>query len=84
MRSISRYSNRKLYDKTAKHYVTLLDLGTTVRSGEEVQVLDHDTGADLTAVTLAQVIYAEQVKSPRLSVEVLSRVIREGVPAAAA
>ncbi len=84
MRKISRYSNRKLYDKTAKHYVTLQDLGAAVREGDEVQVLDHDSGADITAVTLAQVIYVEQVKSPRLSVEVLSRLIREGVPAAAA
>jgi polyhydroxyalkanoate synthesis repressor PhaR len=77
MRTIRRYTNRKLYDKTAKHYITLLELGMMIRAGEDVRVVDHETGDDLTAQTLAQVIYVEQLKSPRLSVEVLTRLIRD-------
>ena len=54
---IKRYSNRKLYDTDAKHYVTLEDLANFVRKGEDVQVVDYTTGDDLTSMTLLQVIF---------------------------
>jgi polyhydroxyalkanoate synthesis repressor PhaR len=66
MRTIKRYSNRKLYDTTERHYVTLADVAGFVRKGDDVQVTDYVTSADLTAQTLAQIIFEEEKKSPRV------------------
>lgn len=79
MRTIKRYANRKLYDQAQSHYVTLPLLAAMVRAGDEVRVVDHVTGADLTAQTLAQIIYDEEKKEPRLGVELLVGVIRRGI-----
>lgn len=76
---IKRYSNRKLYDTDAKHYVTLEDLADFIRKGEEVQVVDHNTGEDLTSLTLLQVIFEEEKKMGVLFPQVfLTRMIRAG------
>jgi polyhydroxyalkanoate synthesis repressor PhaR len=76
---IKRYANRKLYDTEAKRYVTLEDLAEFVRNGEEVQVVDHVTGEDLTSTTLLQVIFDEQKKIAGLFPQVaLTRLIRAG------
>lgn len=60
MTIIKRYSNRKLYDSEAGRYVTIEELGDRIQQGEEINVLDHDTGADLTALTLMQVIFERE------------------------
>lgn len=59
---VKRYANRKLYDTEAGRYVTLDEIGDAIRRGDEVTVKDHATGADLTAVTLMQVIYEREKK----------------------
>ena len=59
-RVIKRYANRKLYDTRDSKYVTLDRIADLVRNGEEVKVIDNGTKADLTKVTLAQIIYEEQ------------------------
>lgn len=59
---IKRYPNRKLYNTDSKKYVTLDQLAEVIRTGEEVQILDHTTGEDLSAVTLTQVIYEQEKK----------------------
>jgi polyhydroxyalkanoate synthesis repressor PhaR len=78
-RVIKRYENRKLYDATARRYVTLEELGAQVAAGQEVLVLDQKSGQDLTTLTLAQVmlegIKQSTAKIPR---QVLARVIRLG------
>ena len=61
MRLIKRYPNRKLYDTEDKKYVTLNEIARLIRLGHEVQVLDHLSGEDLTAITLTQII-SEQEK----------------------
>ena len=48
---IKRYPNRKLYDTTAKQYITLEGIAARIRDGEEVQIVDHATGEDLTTLT---------------------------------
>ena len=58
--TIKRYSNRKLYDMSRSRYITLADLGELIRDGENIQVIDNDTKADLTEVTLTQVLMAQQ------------------------
>ncbi len=65
-RVIKRYENRKLYDTADKRYVSLNDLAALVRAGQEVQVVDNATGADLTAPTLAKVILEEDPASRQL------------------
>lgn len=60
MRLIKRYPNRKLYDTGNKKYVTLNGIAGLIRDGHEVQVVDHATGEDLTAVTLTQIIYEQE------------------------
>lgn len=76
---IKRYSNRKLYDTDAKQYVTLEDIADLIRQGEDVRVVDHVSGDDLTSVTLLQVVFEEQKKLGGLLPQVfLTRIIRAG------
>jgi polyhydroxyalkanoate synthesis repressor PhaR len=76
---IKRYANRKLYDTDSKRYVTLEDLADFIRQGEDVRVVDHVTGEDLTSTTLLQVIFEEQKKIGGLFPQVfLTRLIRAG------
>lgn len=60
---IKRYPNRKLYDTEAKRYITLDGIAELIREGKEVQVIDHTTDEDLTAVTLTQIIFEQEKKS---------------------
>ena len=79
MTVIKRYANRKLYDTDSKRYVTLDDLADSVRKGEDVRVVDHVTGEDLTSLTLMQVIFEEEKKIGGLLPQIfLTRLIRAG------
>jgi len=60
---IKRYPNRKLYNTEAKKYVTLERIAQLIREGEEIQITDHQTGEDLTAVTLTQIIFEQEKKA---------------------
>lgn len=62
MTVIKRYPNRKLYDTEAKRYITLNELAGLLREGREIQVVDNASGEDLTAVTLSQIIFAQEKK----------------------
>jgi polyhydroxyalkanoate synthesis repressor PhaR len=53
---IKKYSDRRLYDSTARRYVNLDELARMIREGVDVQVLDARTGKDLTRVILTQII----------------------------
>ena len=59
---IKRYPNRKLYDTDAKKYITLDGIAQLIRQGEEVYVIDHTSGDDLTAITLTQIIFEQEKK----------------------
>jgi polyhydroxyalkanoate synthesis repressor PhaR len=76
---IKRYPNRKLYNTEAKKYVTLEGIADLIRQGQEVQITDHQTGEDLTAVTLTQIIFEQEKKEggflPR---SVLTSLIQSG------
>jgi polyhydroxyalkanoate synthesis repressor PhaR len=62
MVTIKRYPNRKLYDTEARQYITLDGIAMLIRAGNEVQVIDHSTGEDLTAITLTQIILEQEKK----------------------
>lgn len=66
MRLIKRYSNRKLYDTQEKRYVSLEHVAALIRAGEEVQILDHQSGEDLTAATLARILQRRSLPPPFL------------------
>lgn len=78
-RLIRRYGNRKLYDPGARRYVTLEDLAHLVAEGEDIRVVDQDSGDDLTSLVLAQVVL-EGIKQRTADVprQVLLRLIRLG------
>ena len=76
---IKRYPNRKLYDTEAKKYVTLEGIAELIRQRKDVQVLDHVTGEDLTALTLSHIIFEQEKKrSGFLPRSVLTGLIRAG------
>ena len=78
-RLVKRYGNRKLYDTSESRYVTLDEIGRWVKAGEEVKILENDTGEDLTAVTFAQIILEEERrKSGLLSLRMLREIIQHG------
>lgn len=79
MQVIKRYPNRKLYDTEAKRYITLDGIADIIRSGHEVQVIDHATGEDLTALTLSQIIFEqEKRRSGYLPLSLLTNLIQAG------
>lgn len=76
---IKRYPNRKLYDTEAKRYITLDGIAELIRDGAEVQVIDHTTEEDLTAVTLTQIIFEQEKRnSGFLPKSVLTGLVRAG------
>jgi polyhydroxyalkanoate synthesis repressor PhaR len=76
---IKRYPNRKLYDTSAKQYVSFDDIARLIRSGAEVQVIDYTTGEDLTALILMQVIVEqEKQQSGFLPQSVLTGLVQAG------
>ncbi len=56
MHLIKKYSNRKLYDTKNKTFVTMDDIADMIISGEEIQIIDNDTGDDLTAAIASQIL----------------------------
>lgn len=57
---VKRYSNRKMYDTSAKRYITLEEISSLVRDGAEVKVIDNQTGEDITGVTLSQIVVEKE------------------------
>lgn len=79
MITIKRYPNRKLYNTNSKKYITLDGIAGLIREGEEVEILDHSSGGDLTAVTLTQIIFEQEKKhSGFLPRSVLTGLVQAG------
>lgn len=62
MVEIKRYPNRKLYNTDTKRYITLDEIAALIRDGFEVTVIENETGRDITAVTLTQIIFEQEKK----------------------
>jgi polyhydroxyalkanoate synthesis repressor PhaR len=81
IRLIKRYggTSRKLYDTEESRYVSLEDLSAWIRAGQEVRVVDSQSGAEVTAQTLAQAIFEDHRRGSALfSVDFLHQAIRRG------
>ncbi len=61
---IKKYANRKLYDTQTSHYITLEGIADLVRDGHTIQVVDRDSGQDLTQVILSQIVLSEEKRGP--------------------
>ena len=57
---IKKYANRKLYDTVTSRYITLEGISRLVREGHDIQVVDRDTGRDLTPLVLSQIVMGEE------------------------
>ncbi len=75
-RLIKKYGNRRLYDTTESRYVTLEELAAGVRGGNDVRVVDAQTGEDLTQHLLAQIILEGRGAAQFLSVPILTQLVR--------
>jgi len=73
---IKKYANRRLYDTSGSRYINLEDIAALVRNGTDVQVLDANSGEDLTRVTLTQIITEDAKGGPSgLPLELLRQLI---------
>ncbi len=73
---IKKYPNRRLYDTSTSRYINLEDIAVFVRDGRDVQVVDAQTGEDLTRVTLTQIIMDDAKQQPTgLPLELLRQLI---------
>lgn len=73
---VKKYPNRRLYDTSESRYITLEDLAGRIRKGKDVQVVDAQSGADLTQTTLTQIILESRGGAKLLPVPLLLRLIR--------
>ena len=60
--TIKKYANRRLYNTGTSTYVTLEDLATMVKSGEDFVVYDAKTNEDITRSVLTQIIFEQENK----------------------
>lgn len=63
---IKKYANRRLYNTSTSSYVTLDDLSSMVKAGEDFVVFDAKTGDDITRAVLTQIIVEEEQKGQNL------------------
>jgi hypothetical protein len=79
-RRIVRYRNRKLYEAAERRFVTIHDLAASVAAGTRVEVIDADSGEDITAKILSRALASG--KGPVASTDTLTRLLRAGSDAA--
>jgi polyhydroxyalkanoate synthesis repressor PhaR len=75
---VKKYANRRLYDTEASRYVGLEELAEKIRRGSDVQVVDAQSGLDLTQATLTQIILESRGAAKLLPVPLLLQLIRMG------
>src|SRR6187401_3219282 len=76
--TIKKYANRRLYNTGTSTYVTLEDLASMVKAGEDFLVYDAKTGEDITRSVLAQIIFEQENKEGQslLPIAFLRQLIR--------
>ena len=76
--TIKKYANRRLYNTGTSTYVTLEDLATMVKDGEDFVVYDAKTGEDITRSVLTQIIFEQENKEGQnlLPITFLRQLIR--------
>src|SRR5436190_2006564 len=78
-RVIKKYQNRKLYDTKDSCYITLDEIAGLIRKGEDVQVVDNRTKADVTSIILTQILVdQEKANKSILPLTMLKDIIQRG------
>jgi len=79
-REFVKYANRKIHEVGSdESYVTMMEIHAAVRAGSVIKVTEDATGADLTAFTLARLVYDRARRdADAFKAEDLRRLIREG------
>jgi len=72
-RLIKKYSNRRMYDTKTRQPITLSELADLIKQGEEIEVMGHPTGKDITSITLIQILLGQEKDEK----EVFSTLLRE-------
>jgi polyhydroxyalkanoate synthesis repressor PhaR len=78
LQTIKKYANRKLYHTNRKRYITLDGIAALIQAGEPVQVVDNESGADITASILSQVVAQSRGRGSLLPTHVLTDLIQAG------
>lgn len=74
MIKITRHKNRKLYVPSSHRYTNLDEIKELVQSQEAIQVIDFETGEDITAYILSQIL----VRTGKVSANKIAELIRRG------
>jgi len=76
---IKRYANRKLYNTETSRYITLKGIAELIENGDEVRVVDNETGEDITSIALSQILVDnERTRGGDVPGSVLTELISRG------
>ena len=75
---IKRYANRKLYNTQTSRYITLKGIAELIDAGDDVRVIDNETGEDITNVALSQILVDHERSGSAASRTMLSELISRG------
>ena len=78
LRQIKKYANRKFYDAEEKQYVSLSGIASLVREGEDIHVVDNETGEDITGLVLSQILRDLERQGSFLPQTLLTALVRRG------
>ncbi len=78
MRELKKYPNRRLYDLTDSHYVTVEDVRRMILTGESIKVMDSKDGSDITRTILLQILSEQESEGhePVLTNRAIEQIIR--------
>ena len=75
---IKRYANRKLYNTQTSRYITLKGISELIEAGEEVRVIENETGDDITNVALSQILVDREREGREVPSSLLSDLLQRG------
>jgi len=78
VRELKKYPNRRLYDLTDSHYVTVDDVRRMILKGESIRVLDSRDASDITRSILLQILAEQEAEGhePVLTNRAIEQIIR--------
>lgn len=75
---IKRYANRKLYNTATSRYITLKGIAELIEAGDEVRVVDNESGEDITKVALSQILVDSERSRGGVPQNLLSEIVQRG------
>ncbi|MCZ6711437.1 MAG: polyhydroxyalkanoate synthesis repressor PhaR [Gammaproteobacteria bacterium] len=78
MRELKKYPNRRLYDLTDSHYVTVEDVRQMIIDGQSIHVSDSKDGSNITRSVLLQILTEQEAEGhePVLTDRAIEQIIR--------